>query len=123
MSKLTKEEIEAELNASERDKAIANFQELLRDYEEFEATLRKAEAKIWQPHWSYNDPLLERLRRIGIDQEAIGQFKTWLDGMSALHAGKPLPPEFERQLKKQMADDETSTRLVAEMFAKARKAE
>ena len=48
----TKEELEAELNASEKDKAIAKLRELIADIDEWEADLQALEREVWQPHWS-----------------------------------------------------------------------
>ena len=46
----TKAEIEAELQASDTDRAIAKAREMLADWQEWEALLRAAERKVWQPH-------------------------------------------------------------------------
>lgn len=116
----TKQEIEAELNASERDKAVAKIQEAVRDYEEFETKLRAKEVEIWQPHWSYNDPLPQRLRRTGVSEEIVEQLNVWFDGMSALHSGKLLSPEFEIQLAHGDAIERTSACLGSEAIAKAK---
>ena len=54
----TKEELEAELNASEKDKAIAKLRELIADIDEWEADLQALEREVWQPHWSCTAILL-----------------------------------------------------------------
>ena len=53
----TKKEIEAELQASEVDRAVTKMREMQADWQEWEASLRAAEREVWQPHWSHNDPL------------------------------------------------------------------
>jgi hypothetical protein len=60
----TKQGIEAELNASEQHKANAEARATLVELDEFETMLRAAEREIWQPHWSHDDPLVDRLARI-----------------------------------------------------------
>ena len=60
----TKQGIEAELNASEQHKANAEARATLVELDEFETMLRAAEREIWQPHWSHDDPLADRLTRI-----------------------------------------------------------
>jgi len=67
----TKEQLEAELNATEKDKAIAKLRELISDIDKWEANLRAAERQIWQPHWSHDDPLRGRLLRIGKSPEEV----------------------------------------------------
>jgi hypothetical protein len=67
----TKAEIEAELQASDTDRAIAKAREMLADWQEWEALLRAAERKVWQPHWSHDDPLRERLLRVGKTSQEV----------------------------------------------------
>jgi len=47
---------------------------LLEDFVEFERQLREKEVEVWQPHWSYQDPYVERLRRAGYPPEVTGLF-------------------------------------------------
>jgi hypothetical protein len=116
----TKEEIEAESNASERDQAIARLKELMRDWEEFEAWIRAAEAEVWQPHWSYNDPLVVRLRRIGLDEETVRQVKEQLDKLALIVSGKASPAEIEAEAAELIAAEATGLDLLNETIRKKR---
>jgi hypothetical protein len=104
----TKKEIEAELQASEVDKAVAKMREMLADWQEFEASLRAAERGVWQPHWSHDDPLSERLRRVGITEKGIAEIERWLKAIEAIVLGKSLPPDIQKQL-----DDVTTAEAAA----------
>ena len=117
----TKEEIGAEFCASERDKALANCKEPLHDYDEFELMLRAAEAEIWQPHWSYNDPLRERLRRIGMGKEAIEKLDDWIDAVRAILSGKSTPPRIQNDMLNLERGELASGQLFAELLAKTKK--
>jgi hypothetical protein len=117
----TKEEIGAELSASERDKALANGKQLLHDYDEFELMLRGAEAEIWQPHWSFNDPLRERLCRIGMGKEAIQKFDDWVDAVVAILSGKSTPPLIQNEMAELERAEAASGQLFAELLAKTKK--
>jgi hypothetical protein len=55
-AKATKQQIEAELNASARDNILVKFRELIAYWDEFETRLRQEENRVWQPHWSHQDP-------------------------------------------------------------------
>jgi hypothetical protein len=116
----TKEEIEAELNASEREKAIARLRELMRDWEEFEALIRAAEDKVWQPHWSYNDPLVVRLRRIGLDEETVRRAKEHLDKLALIVSGKALPAEIKAEAAELIAAEAAGLDLLNETIRKKR---
>ena len=117
----TKEEIGAELSASEPDKALANCKEPLHDYDEFELMLRAAEAEIWQPHWSSNDPLRERLRRIGMGKEAIQKLDDWIDAVRAILSGKSNPPLIQNDMLNLERAELASGQLFAELLAKTKK--
>jgi hypothetical protein len=112
-----KEEIGAEFSASERDKALANCKEPLHDYDEFELMLRAAEAEIWQPHWSYNDPLHERLRRIGMGKEAIQKLDDWIDAVLAI-ISESAPPLIQNDMLNLERAELAGGQLFAELLAK-----
>jgi hypothetical protein len=94
----TKAEIEAELQASEVDKAVMKLREMQADWQECEASLRAAEREVWQPHWSHNDPLRERLRRVGKTEEEIAEFERRLRALETIILRKSLPPDIQKEL-------------------------
>jgi hypothetical protein len=72
---------------------LAGLLRNLAAFEEFEAMLREAERPVWQPHWSYNDPIIERLTRIGLNREAIRKVEKLLDYMSLAALEERAPVE------------------------------
>jgi hypothetical protein len=94
----TKKEIEAELQASEVEKAIAKMREMIAEFQEWEATLRAAEREVWQPHWSHNDPLSERLRRVGKTEKEIVEFERRLKALESFVLSKSLPQDIQKEL-------------------------
>ena len=55
----------AELNRRDASSAPLRLLRLMRDLEVFADELCNAEETIGQPVWTYQDPLVERLRRVG----------------------------------------------------------
>jgi hypothetical protein len=117
----TKQEIEAELNASEKDRAIAEARATLVELSEFETMLRAAEREIWQPHWNHDDPLVDRLARIGISKELIAQFQLLLDHMSAVASGEPIPAELQKMANDISSAEASASQQLAAIFAKGRR--
>lgn len=95
---VTKKEIEAELNLSDLDAAVARAREMAADFQEFLETLRAEEREVWQPHWSHSDPLRDRLLRTGRSLEAVQEFEARLKAMQLLILGKPVPPQIQKEL-------------------------
>jgi hypothetical protein len=46
----------------------------MRDLEVFADELCTAEETIGQPVWTYQDPLAERLRRVGVSEQKVEDF-------------------------------------------------
>ena len=69
----TKQEIEAEPADIQKHKAIRTAHEVIVELEKWEAALREAEKELWQPHWSHDDPLRDRLLRIGRSPEQVAE--------------------------------------------------
>jgi hypothetical protein len=106
--RMTKQEIEAELQASEVDKAVAKARELQAEFQEWNALLQAAEREVWQPHWSHHDPLVERLRRVGRTEEEIAEFERRLELLPDIIRGKELPADIQKEL-----DDEAAAEASA----------
>ncbi len=94
----TKPEIEAELADSEKHKAVANARELLAELEEWETALWEEEKKVWQPHWSRDDPLRDRMLRIGMSPEQVAEFERRLAATQAMILGKSIPADIRKEL-------------------------
>jgi hypothetical protein len=97
-AKETKQQIEAELNASARDKVLAKFRELIAYWDEFETRLRQEENKVWQPHWSHQDPFTDRFLRIGMKPQLAAEIGGRLAQLGNIVANKQLPPNIQAEI-------------------------
>ena len=57
---------------------------LMRDLEVFGEELWIAEERVGQPVWTYQDPLTERLRRVGVSDQMVEDFSAWRRTISGL---------------------------------------
>ena len=80
----------------DRTKLLIKLRELEEEWRAFERRLREEEREIWQPNWSHNDALVERLSRVGYPQETIDALKKHLDIINRLLCGEPLSPDILR---------------------------
>ena len=96
--KETKHRIEAELNASARDKVLAKIRELIAYWDEFETRLRQEESKVWQPHWSHQDPYTDRFLRIGMKPQLAAKIGGRLAQLGDIVANKQLPPDIQAEI-------------------------
>ena len=48
-----------------------------------------AEQRLWQPHWSKNDPLDKRLRRVGMADATVDMVVCLMSGWEAFNRGEP----------------------------------
>jgi len=117
----TKQEIEAELHAGEKDKAMAKLCELIADIGEYEAALRDAEKKVWQPHWSHGDPLRDRLLRAGKSPQEVAEFERWFAAIEALRLGKAVPADIQKEIDDVEAAENSALQQLAEVVRRARK--
>jgi hypothetical protein len=74
---------------------------------EVEKAIQAMEAEVWQPHWSHDDPLPQRLARAGLDKATIAWIIWWTDAFDKLERGElpdrssePSVPESVRRAKK-----------------------
>ena len=96
--KETKQQIEAELNAGEPERARAKFRELIADRDEFETRLRHEERKVWQPHWSHHDPYTDRFLRIGMNPQLAAEIGGRLAHLGDIIANRQLPPHIRAEI-------------------------
>jgi len=73
-----------ELNRAESNTAPLHLLRLMRDLEVLGDELWTAEEAIGQPVSTYQDPLAERLRQVGISDQKIEDFSAWTRTISSL---------------------------------------
>ena len=108
----------AELNRRNASSAPLRLLRLMRDLEVFADELCNAEETIGQPVWTYQDPLAERLRRVGISDQKVEDFNAWRRTISSLTSGDSCD---ENQLAKIVAAEAAGLTLLAELVASLRK--
>lgn len=57
---------------------------LMRDLEVLGAELQAAEESMGLPSWTYQDPLSDRLSRIGVSNQKVENFSAWRQTISGL---------------------------------------
>jgi hypothetical protein len=82
----TRESIEAELNASEVERAMRRCREVLHDIRELQRRLE--EERSWAITPLPDRPLVERIAAVGIGKEAIQQVSDMLDAIKKLVSGR-----------------------------------
>lgn len=122
------------LQEGNAEQAAAALSDAVAKLEAIESELSAAEERIWQPHWSKNDPLAERLRRVGVAEATANMLICMIQGWDALCRGEPIPAatntlldqqeQAERSADAQLAvilkDRAASTSMAAKMGAKMR---
>jgi hypothetical protein len=108
----------AELNRWDSSSAPLLPLRLMRDLEVFAEELCTAEEAIGQPVWTYHDPLVERLRRVGVSNQKVEDFTAWRRTISSLTS---VDSRDENQLAKIVAGETAGLTLLAELVASLRK--
>ena len=92
---------------------------LVRDLEVLGDELWIAEKEtIGQPVWTYQDPLAERLRRVGVSDQKIEDFSAWRRTISSITS---YYLRDENQLAKIVAAEAAGLTLLAELVAALKK--
>lgn len=99
-AKETKESIEAELNASEREHVIRKLTNAAREAIELEKELQEVEARLGFPAFYRSKPLVERMAAIGMRQIGIGRVGKYLDAFAKIASGRgdELTDDVKREL-------------------------
>jgi|SRR6266568_2494459 len=92
--------------AAALSEAVANLQAIERE-------LSAAEERVWQPHWSKNDPLAERLRRVGVADATANMLMCLIQGWDALCRGEPIPAETNTVLDQQEQAERSANEQLA----------
>ena len=99
----TRESIKAELHGDPRAKFLAMLDGLKREVLELDQALMRAESLIDNPaHWR-SHPVPERMRRVGVPEEAIRNYESFLRWLVAMATGGPLPDDLLKQVEEQRA--------------------
>lgn len=99
-AKQTKESIEAELNAGERERAINDLRNVAMETLELEKKLQEVEARLGFPALQSSRPLVERMAAVGMRQGGIARVGKYLDAFSRIVSGRAeeLPDDVKRDL-------------------------
>jgi hypothetical protein len=104
------------LQVGDAEKAKTALYDALIHLDEIERELAAAEQRVWQPHWSKDDPLRERLRRVGVTDSTANTVVSLIRGWEALRCGKPLPAEasaiLDDQERAELSANEQLTAIV-----------
>jgi hypothetical protein len=114
-TKQTKESIEAELNASERDRVVRRLQDVAQEAVEWEKRLREMEDEAGLPSFCRSKPIVERMAALGMSQGAIEHARTWLNALSKVASGRSA--ELPDHLKQELADEADAELTGAELLA------
>ena len=106
-----------ELNRGESATAPLLLLRLVRDLEVLGDELWTAEETIGQPVWTYQDPLAERLRRVGVSEQKVEDFSAWTRTISSLISDDS---RDEYQLAKIVAAEAAGLKLLADLVASLR---
>jgi len=90
---------------------------LMRDLEVLGDELWTAEEAIGQPVSTYQDPLAERLRLVGVSDQKIENFSAWTRTISTLISDDS---RDENQLAKIVAAEAAGLKLLADLVASLR---
>ena len=106
-----------ELNRGESTTAPLLLLRLMRDLEVLGNELWTAEETMGQSVWTYQDPLAERLRRVGVSDQKIEDFGAWTRILSGLISDDS---RDEGQLSRIVAAEEAGLKLLADLVASLR---
>jgi hypothetical protein len=106
-----------ELNRGESTTAPLLLLRLVRDLEVLGDELWTAEETMGQPVWTYQDPLAERLRRVGVSDQKVEDFSAWTRTISSLISDDS---RDENQLAKIVAAEAAGLKLLADLVASLR---
>ena len=106
-----------ELNHGESTTAPLLLLRLVRDLEVLGDELWTAEETMGQPVWTYQDPLAERLRRVGVSDQKVEDFSAWTRTISSLISDDS---RDENQLAKIVAAEAAGLKLLADLVASLR---
>jgi hypothetical protein len=114
-AKQTRESIEAELNAGERERAQQLLSKAIQDFHELEKDLRQLEDEAGLPASYRSKPLTERMAAVGMSQAVIDRVKKYMDALEAVASGRQ--DELPDYLKSELAARADAEQSGAEQLA------
>jgi len=109
------------VRVKDQQQAVAELRSAIVEVHEFEAVLRNAERRVWQPHWSHADPLAERLARIGANGDTIKQVKLIFARIDRVATGKPISIKAQRRIAAMHAAETSALTQLAGIVAAAKR--
>ena len=107
--KETRESIEAELNASKRERIALQLEEVVREAHLVEKDLRALEDEHGIPEFARSRPLPERMAAVGMSRAVIDRVSKFMDALEMVRQGRSddLPDDVQSELAG-LADAELS---------------
>jgi hypothetical protein len=99
----SREEIEAKLNTSEKDRAIDALLRTVEDFIQLEAQIRAEEERAGFERDHRNVPLVDRLERLGYRKATRDRIAGLFDAVEDLRSGRPVSPQIKAMLAKEEA--------------------
>jgi hypothetical protein len=123
-TKETKESIEAELNASERDRVLAELREAIASVDEFERELQALEARHGLPASQQSKSLAERMAALALPQASIDTVQKYVEAFALVHSGRidEVARDIKQELAKRADGELTGAELLANIVSDVRKA-
>jgi len=123
--KQTRESIEAELNASKRERIALQLQELVREAHLVENDLRSLEDEHGIPEFARSRPLPERMAAVGMSRAVIDRVQIMmLDALDMVRQGRSddLPDDVKSELAAQADAELSGAEQLAAIVGSNRKA-
>jgi hypothetical protein len=116
----SREEIEAELNTSEKDRAIDALLRMVEDFIELEAQITAEEERAGFERRHPNVPLVDRLERLGYRKATRDRIAELFDAVEDLRSGRPVSPQIKAMLAKEEAAIQSAGDQIAASAARGR---
>jgi hypothetical protein len=111
----TKETIESELRAGEREKVLERARSVIRELDECEARLEALEKEAGLPSFYRSKTLTNRMAQLGMSHEAIDEVAGLLDAIEKLALGRC--DELSEAAKKMLAREAQAELSAADQLA------
>ena len=119
----SREEIEAGLNTSEKDRAIDALLRTVEDFIDLEAQITAEEERAGFKPENPNVPLVDRLERLGYRKATRDRIAGLFDAIEDLRNGRPVSPEIKAMLAKEEAAIQSAGDRIAASAARGRTAQ
>jgi predicted translin family RNA/ssDNA-binding protein len=120
--KQTKESIEAELNAGDRERLARHMRELTQERDEIEKMLRQLEKQAGLPTSYRSKPLVERMAALGMSRASTDRTQMMIDAIEAIQSGRELSDLVKSELAAHADAELSGAELLAGIVQAHRKA-